>query len=436
MAVETFRQSLWHATAEPAPDIAPWAGDARADVAVVGAGYLGLSSALHLAERGADVALIEAREPGFGASGRNTGFVVPSFATALGPSRVAAALGAERGARLCRLVGGSGDLVFSLIRRYGIACDAVQSGWLQPTHSPRRVRFLERRRDDWAGQGRALALLDRDETLRLTGAPGYRAALLDTTGGHLNPLGYARGLARAALEAGARIRTGAAVSGLRRDGRRWTLETPAGSVSAETILFATNALTGDLLPRVARSLVPLVVHQVATQPLDPINRRRILPEGHCVSDTRRDIFAYRWTPDGRLVTGGAAAWTPGASRRLPRSLVARLRRLLPLGGPVKVDFSWSGAIALTRDLLPRVFEVDGGLFAAFGCNGRGLALSTALGRELAAFLTRADSGALPVPIGPPAPVPAHSLARHLPSVLLPWARLRDRLEAGAVASPP
>ena len=436
MAADTFRDSLWHATAAPAPALAPREGDETADVAVVGAGYLGLSTALHLAERGARVVVAEAREPGFGASGRNTGFIVPSFVTPIGPAEVEAALGEARAARLCRLVGGAGERVFDLVRRHRLACDAAPAGWLQPAHSRARADFLNERRGDWARHGKTLTWLDRDETHRLTGLASYHGALLDATGGHLNPLGYARGLARAALAAGVTIRAGAPVSEIRRVREGWALATPSGRIVAERALLATNALGGSLVPAVARSVVPLVVHQIATGPLDPVNRERILPGNHSLSDTRRDIFALRWTPDGRLVTGGAAALAPGALGRLRRSLVARLRRLLPLAGPVEAEYAWSGVICLTRDLLPRVSEVDRDLFAAFGCNGRGLALSTALGGELAAFLASGDPDALSVPVSRPAPIRGHLAARHLPSVLLPWARLRDRLEAGAGRGPP
>ena len=429
-ATDTFHDSLWHATAAPAPDLRPRDGDDAADVAIVGAGYLGLSTALHLAGHGARVVVVEAREPGFGASGRNTGFVVPSFVTPIGPKEVEATLGRPRAERLCRLVGGAGRRVFDLVKRHRIRCDASEAGWLQPAHSRERLDLLRRRQADWARHGKTLTLLERDETARLTGFDSYHGALLDPGGGHVNPLGYARGLARAALAAGATIRVGAPVTAIRRGRQGWVLETPSGRIVAERAVLATNALTGPLAPQVARSTVPLVVHQVATRPLDSESRGRILPGNHCLSDTRRDIFALRWTPDGRLVTGGVAALAAGAPGRLRRSLLARLGRLLPLAGPVEAEYAWSGVICLTRDFLPRVFEVDRDLFAATGCNGRGLALSTALGEELAAFLAGGDRASLSVPISPPAPIRGHFAARHLPSVMLPWARLRDRLEAG------
>ena len=436
MAADTFQDSLWHATAAPAPPLTPWDGDDTADVAIVGAGYLGLSTALQLAERGIRVVVAEAREPGFGASGRNTGFVVPSFVTPVGPTEVEEAIGGARAARLCRLVGGAGERVFDLVRQHRIACDATQAGWLQPAHNRVRLEFLKRRQGDWARHGKTLALVGRGETARLTGVASYHGALLDPSGGHVNPLGYARGLARAALAAGAAIRGGAKVTGLERGGQGWTLTTPAGRIVAKRALLATNALIGPLVPEVARSVVPLVVHQIATRPLEPGNRERILPGNQCLSDTRRDIFALRWAPDGRLVTGGAAAFAPGALERLRRSLIARLGRLVPVTGPVEAEYAWSGVICLTRDFLPRVFEVDRNLFAAVGCNGRGLALSTALGGELAAFLASGDQDVLSVPVSRPAPIRGHLAARHLPSVLLPWARLRDRLEAAPSGGPP
>ncbi len=425
---DTFEESLWHATAAAAPELPCWSGDTTADIAVVGAGYLGLSTALHLAETGHRVIVLEAAEIGYGASGRNTGFVVPSFPTGVGPPEVDAKIGSAHGSRLVALVANSGDLIFELIRKHQITCDAAQTGWLMPAPSAKGITFLNRRRAEWQQRGKTLQLLDRPATVRLTGAPDYHGALLDPTGGHLNPLSFARGLARAALAAGAEIRTGARVTKISRDGNRWALHLDGAQVRAGKVLLATNALDRNLAPPVARSLIPLVVHQIAVRVSDPESRATVLPENHCVSDTRRDIFAYRWAPDGRLVTGGAAALAPGAPARLRRSLADRLRRLLPSLGPVEVDFAWRGVIAVTRDRLPRVFELDDGLFAGLACNGRGLALSTALGGELAGFLA-GDPHALSVPVTQPNPIRCHRLARHLPAVMLPWARLNDRLEA-------
>ena len=436
MRIDSLRNTLWSASAGPAPEYPRWKEDAEADVAIIGAGYLGLSTALHLAEMGVRVIVLEAISPGHGASGRNSGFVVPSFVTPLGPSRVRSVLGSELSERLCLLAGDSGNLVFDLIRKRHIECDAEQSGWLQPAHSATRIGFLERRQAEWARLGKTLELLDRDETIRLTGVPSYSAALLDRTGGQLNPLGFALGLARAAMSAGATIWIDAPVTEVRRDGRRWRLRCRGGRVSVESVLLATNVLDGTLAPRVARSRVPLVVYQIATEALDEANRERILPENQCASDTRRDIFAYRWTRDGRLVTGGAGFSTIGSSQQVYLSLLRRLQSMVCISGPCNVAYGWNGVIAITRNFLPQVSEIGNGLFAAVGCCGRGLALSTALGRELATYLQTGDSGALSVPVGPPSPIPGHAFIKHLPALLLPWSRMRDRIETGKTTQAP
>ena len=428
MSVGSFQDTLWVSSAEPGPRYPAPTESAEADVAIVGAGFLGLSTALHLAKRGVRVILLEADEPGFGASGRSSGFVVPSFVTPHGPDSVRKLLGHECAARLCGLVGNSGNTVFDLIREYGIRCEGEQTGWLQPVHSSARIAFLERRQSEWSAQGKSLELLDRRETRRMTGMNAYHAALLDRSGGQLNSLGFARGLARAALDVGATIWTGARVLDVRRTAARWQLRCSGSLVSADSVILATNALDSALAPRSARSLLPIVFHQIATGPLDAANRERILPENQCLTDTRRDQFAVRWTVDGRLITGGLPL--PGESApRVQASLRERLLSMVPVSGPCEIDYSWSGVIAISRHLLPQVTQIDSGLLAAVGCCGRGIALSTALGRDLATFLCTGDPDTLSVPVGSPAPLPGRALLRHLPALLLPWLRLRDRMES-------
>ena len=339
-------------------------------------------------------------------------------------------LGTHYGERLCRLVADSGNLVFELIREHGIQCDAQQRGWLQPAHCKQRVGFLEQRQKEWAAQGKTLELLGGTETARLTGVPAYPGALLDRTGGQLNPLGFTLGLARAAQRAGVTICADSPARELRRSGRRWVIHSDGRHLSADTVLIATNSLDSALVPHVGRSLVPVVVYQIATKRLDASNRQRILPEGHCATDTRRDIFAYRWTPEGRLVTGGIGLPGAGFSRHVYGSLLRRMHSLVPITGSCEIAFEWNGAVAITGDLLPKVFEVASGLFAAVSCCGRGLALSVALGREMAAYLGTRDPRALSVPVSKPSPLPAHWAVRHVPGLLLPWSRMRDKIEIG------
>jgi glycine/D-amino acid oxidase-like deaminating enzyme len=432
---------LWTALSPAPPPTQALAGQVRADVAIVGAGILGLSLALHLAEAGIACTLVEAGELGHGASGRNTGFVVPSFTAGNGPVSVAARLGAASGDRLSRLVGGSADLVFATIGRCAIACAAEQTGWLQPAHTAERVRLLERRVREWQALGQNVTLLDQAETRRLTGNPAYLAALLDRSGGQINPLAYTLGLARAAIAAGAAVHTQSPVTGYRRDGSRWRLDTSGGSVQAARIVFTTNAMAGRLLPPVTSSLIRARPHQVATQVLDSDVLTRILPERQPVSDLHRHTFAYRISPDNRLVTGGLAVLNDrGATARIADYFLQRLHRYLPGLPPLRAEYAWNGVVATTADFLPAVWQIAPGVLAPIGCNGRGVAVATALGQALAAHL--ATGAALPSPAAPPQPRRFHALLQFGPSLWLGWNRLVDNAEdraatrAAAYTPPP
>ena len=426
-----FAASLWSSRGTPVPELPPLRGEARADVAVVGGGILGLSLAFHLAESGARVALLEAEEAGFGASGRNTGFLVPAFPFAVGPEEAQAALGADRGAALSRMIAGGADLVVELVRRLGLNCELEQTGWLTTAITPAKAEALARRQQAWARIGKQVELLGEAETRRLSGSTRYVAALLDRTGGQINPLAYLRGLAAAAQRAGAAVHAASPVTALARDGAAWRVTTPEGVLRAERVVLATNALVGRLCPPVARSMFPVTVHQVATAPLPLERLRAILPERQCVTDTQRDQAAYRCTVDGRLITGGPAALPWGADARMARGLLCKLDDLVPGAAPLKPEFVWTGVVAVTPDFLPRAFAVAPGVTALIGCNGRGIAMTTTLGRAAARWLASGDEAELPLRPDAPAPLPFHAITRHGPRFWLPLARLRDRRDAPA-----
>jgi len=429
---DTFTRSLWYATAPPGPQLAPLEGEARADVAIVGAGILGLSAALHLAARGAAVAVVEAREPGYGASGRNGGFVVPGFPL-LDPDAVRRRLGAENGEALARLVGESAELVFDLIRTHAIDCDAVQAGWMSPTPRAALIPRIESRVRQWQALGRPAQALDAAAVSRMTGIACYRAALFDPTGGHINPLGYVRGLARAALAAGARIHGGSPVLRIA-PARRWRVETARGSVTAEHVLVCTNAAAAGgnaaavggegLAPQIARSVVPLNVYQAATVPLAQVGGA-VMPSNAALSDMRRNLFTVHAARD-RLITGAMATVQAGALSRLPRLMERRMLAHFPALEAAPMEHVWHGTASVTPDLLPRLFELGPGLIAPVACNGRGIGLTTALGRVLADWLLAPDKAAMPLPLVPPQPIRFHPWARHAPAALLPYYKLRDR----------
>lgn len=420
--------TLWHQTAAPLAPFPRFSGRAGADLAIVGGGFSGLSTALHAAQAGLTVVLLEANRIAWGASGRNAGFVVPNFAKA-DPDGIRATLGPDRGDRLVRMAAGSADLVFGLIRQHAIACDAAQAGWIQPSHSEAAFARARQRVAQWQREGRPVELLDAATIAQLTGIPGWRGGWIDRSAGTLNPVAYARGLARAASLAGATLHEDSPVTALRRNGQDWEITTPKGHLTARKVVLATNAHAGPLWPGLARSFFPLKVFQIATAPVPQADRARLLPQGMALSDSRRNLFTYRFDPEGRLITGGMHILGPGADRRVPRRILDRLARALGLDGRLTLSHAWSGLAAVSPDFLPRVIEPAPGLIAGFACNGRGIAMTTAMGRELADWATGRPATTLALPCVSLQPIPFHPLTRLAPNLLLPASMLRDRLES-------
>lgn len=421
-------KSLWAATARPAPETPPLTGEVTADVAIVGGGFTGLSAALHIAEGGGKAVLLEAAEPGFGASGRNGGQVIPGLK--LDPEEMVAQFGRERGERLASYASGTADFVFGLIAKHGIDCDARQTGWLQAVHAGVALPTVESRARQWQERGAPVTLLDRAETARLTGAQGYVGALCDPRGGLLNPLGYARGLAEAALKAGASLHGASPAVALTQEGGRWRVRTPEGSVLAEQVLLCTNGYTDDLWPGLKRSVIPLYSYQVATRPLGGNLRATLMPEGHGISETRRLLNYSQVDPEGRLVVGGRGGFRDTSDPRFFGAVVAALKRLFPQAGDQPLDFYWGGKVAVTVTHLPHVAELAPGLVTALGFNGRGVAMASATGAQLARRALGTPMEELPFPHLPPAPIPFHGLRRPVLRALIGWKRLQDRLEAG------
>ena len=420
--------TLWHAKS-PAVAFPPLIGQAEADLLVIGGGFAGHSTALHAAEAGQSVILLEAHHIAWGASGRNAGFVVPNFAK-VDPDDIRAALGAQ-GERLVTMAAGSSDLVFDLIRRHAIACNAHRSGWIQPSHSPAAFAKAQSRVRQWSTLHRPVVLLNAAKVTEATGVPGWLGGWTDHSGGVLNPVAYARGLATAAGKI-ARLYEQSPVTGLHRQGQDWLATTPGGTVQARRVILATNAYPGDLWPGLDRNFFPLRVFQVATEPLPQSVRQRLLPGNQSVSDTRRNLFTFRFDDDNRLISGGMHILSPGAEVRVPAAIHRRLARILDLPDLPPLAYAWSGMASVMPDYLPRLIELAPNLVAGFACNGRGIALTTAMGRELADWAAGKPLTDLAIPLKPASPIPLHALTRLAPNALLPLSMLRDRLDNPAL----
>jgi glycine/D-amino acid oxidase-like deaminating enzyme len=378
---------LWAATAPPGPDLTPLAGDISADVAVVGAGYTGLSAALSVAEAGERVVVLDAQGVGAGGSGRNVGLV--NAGLWLMPDEVEARL--SPGNPLPGLLANAPAAVWDLIARHEIDCEGRATGTLHCAPDAAGAAALAERARQWNVRQVPVRLLDGAEAAARTGTTAYRAALFDPRAGTVQPLAYARGLARAALGAGAAIHAPSPVTSARREGDLWHLTTPGGTLSAPRVIWAGNAY--GIGPAAAPGLAILPYFNFATDPLPQALRASILPQGEGAWDTAQILTSFRLDAAGRFILGSVGAlgsWDAKVHEGWARR---RMARLYPQLAGIPFRHRWFGRIGTTPDAVPRLVQPGPGAFGVAGYNGRGIGPGTVLGRELA--LAALGRGALP-----------------------------------------
>jgi glycine/D-amino acid oxidase-like deaminating enzyme len=258
---------------------------------------------------------------------------------------------------------------------------------------------------------------------------GYHGALSIPTGGQINPLAYARGLARACVAKGVQIFARSPVTAIGRDGDRWLVKTPAGTARTGQVVLTTNAMVGKLCAQVDSAILPTRSFQIATQRFLQETQQQVLPSRSPVADSRRHLFAARWSPDGRIVGGGLVYPGPFRMARTKARFEQRFSRFLPQLGPIRAEYAWTGTVAVTLDSLPRLFDLAPGLWAPIGCNGRGVALTAAFGRELGNFLSgKTSADDFVVPITKPEPIPMRAFATLGPYFWLPYSEYMDKRE--------
>jgi glycine/D-amino acid oxidase-like deaminating enzyme len=422
--------SLWAAVTPLGPYLPGLIGTTEADVVVIGGGFTGLSTALHLREAGVDVAIVEAMEPGWGASGRNNGQVIPTLSRP-DPEDIIAKHGAA-GERFVALLRDSASVLFDIAWRYQIQAEQEQTGWVQPVHSPGRLKIAERRVRQWLKFGASVELLSRDETRRMLGSEAWFGGFWNRSGGHINPLALSRGLTRVVLERGGRIYAGSPAISVERRNDRWMVRTEKGEISGRVLIVATNAYTGEfsksLMPAMVREVVPVLSWQMATQPLSETARETIIPGRQAMSDTHGELYFARYDARNRLVTGGAVIGPGNKPERLKIIVAERLQRLWPQIGPVEFDYVWNGYVGMTTDFLPRIHRLGRNAYGWTGCNGRAVALSIALGDELSKAARGVPEKDLALPFSDPAPILGHGLLRRLAPLMLMVYRRRDARE--------
>ena len=391
---------LWELTAPPAPETSGLKGSIRVDTAIVGGGYTGLSAALHLAEAGANVALLEAVEIGFGGAGRNVGLVNAGMWVM--PDVLGDVLGGDYGERLLELLGDAPKLVFDLIERHRIECEVERAGTLHCAVGLKGLRELEQRVAQWSRRGAPVELLNAADTAAKIGSSAYAGSLWDRRAGTIQPLAYARGLARSAVNAGAKIFTRSAVTSAERVDGKWKLQAAGGHVIADRVIVATDAYATGPWSEVRTEQIHLPYFNFATQPLSDNVRASILPERQGAWDTNEVLTSFRFDRAGRLVFGSCGALR-GTGAAVHRSWARRaLKKLFPQIGDVRFEAEWYGLIGMTDDHLPRFHKLAENVFGFSGYNGRGIAPGTTFGRLLALYaLGQLDEKDLPLPASTP-----------------------------------
>lgn len=361
------------------------------DVAIVGGGYTGLAAARSLARRGIDVTLLERHTLGWGASSRNGGFVLPGYKPEM--EELDRRLGPERAGRMFRLTLDAIEYLRNLIAEEQIDCDFVRSGAVTLAAKPGHLKGLEE-------SGRFLRerlsyeteLLGPQEVRREIGSSRYHGGLVDHQGCSIQPAKYVRGLARAAERAGARLLEHCEVLKLRRRNGGFELETGRGPLRAGEVLAATDGYTTGALATLRRRVLSIGSYQIATAPLEPDLARRLVPRGRVFSDTKNLLYYFRLSPDGRMVFGGRASFTPAGTRHSAAILTRGMKEVFPELAEARVEYAWSGKVGYPMDHLPHAGRL-GGVHYALGYCGHGVALSTYLGYRMGEVL--AGSGEIP-----------------------------------------
>ncbi len=372
--------SWYAATVNRRTDYPVLRDEIRADVAVVGAGFTGLSTALFLAERGYDVVVLEARKVGWGASGRNGGQLLDGFVEI---DKIERRLGHEAAQVAWRMGLECRDIVLERIERYGIDCD-LKFGYLDLALNRRDIQHfyseIERKRS--LGYPHALQFVPKDELPAYIGSERYVAGLVNRANGHLHPLNLCIGEAAAAESLGARIFERSPITRVRH-GREPVVETANGRVRAGKVVLAGNAYLGRVEPKLYGTVIPSGSYIIATEPLGPERARELLPQDMAACDQKVGLDYFRLTPDHRLLFGGLCNYSGRDPKDITGALRPNMLKVFPQLADVRIEYEWGGYIAISIKRIPQFGRIGENTYYAHGYSGHGLAPSHMAGKVLA-----------------------------------------------------
>ncbi len=402
-------------------------GDVRVDVAVIGAGFTGLSAALELAEAGLSVAVLEAHTVGWGATGRNGGQVCTGYTVEM--AAFEKHLGREGAQAVFDVSEEAKRLIEARCKRYGIDCELVW-GYLVCANKPSQVKNMAEWAEELAAYGYDRCRIIDKATLEAEhlGTSVYHGALVDPGAGHLHPLKYALGLARAAAAAGAALYEHSPVVAIE-EGRALALRTPGGTVRAERLVLAANAYLGRLQPAIARRILPVASYIIATEPLGAERARALIPRNEAVADANFVVDYFRLTPDHRLLFGGRCSYSGWHPKDLAGFMRPRMLRVFPQLADARIDYAWGGHIAITMNRMPDagVIGRHGNIWYAQGYSGQGVALAGMMGKLIAGYMLGRDERFELFARIPHMPFPGGVFRRPAHALGMLYYRLRDAL---------
>jgi glycine/D-amino acid oxidase-like deaminating enzyme len=383
-------KTFWLDTVElPVPALQPL--PERVDVAVIGAGFTGLSAARTLAKRGATVAVLEAHTVGWGASSRNGGMVLTGLK--LGPATLISRYGKERTHRMYAASLKSIDCVEQIVREENIDCSFSRSGHLEVACKAKHFDEFQRSAEVIAREfNHQLRIVPKEQLHGEIGSAIYHGGLVDEVSAGMNPARYVAGLARAAERAGVAIFEGARVEKIEREASQgthgWKVTTSRGSLRAREVFVATSGYTSRVTPALQKKIVPIGSYIIVSEVLREKLAQELSPRNRMIYDSKNYLYYYRLTPDRRMLFGGRAAFFPETDRTI-RDSAEILRRgmidVYPQLRDAKVDYVWGGTLDFAFDILPHAGRLDG-IYFSVGYAGHGVAMATYLGTKMAQLI--------------------------------------------------
>ncbi|MEC7595520.1 MAG: FAD-binding oxidoreductase [Pseudomonadota bacterium] len=387
------QNNLWQETSEEKVNFKALNGSLESDIAIVGGGYTGCSAALAAAENGLSVSLVD-QQIGFGGSGRNVGLV--NSGLWLPPKKVEHILGQNAGIKLNKSLSSAPDLVFKLIDKYKIDCNANRSGTLHCAHSHKGLEDIQNRYQQLTERGAELELLDREEAEKRIGSSKFYGALLNKKAGTINPLSYCQGLAKAAQYKSANIFESSLATKIEFQNNFWITHTKKGSIKSKKLLIATNAYLQGISGIPSSKYTPVYYFQAATKPLSEEIIKNILPKSHGCWDTATVMSSFRLDNQNRFIIGGIGNLGQNISKIHSHWAKRKAQTLFPSLNNISFDYFWGGQIAMTDNHIPKIYRIGYNAYSIFGYSGRGIGPGTYFGKSIAETFLNDNEDSLPI----------------------------------------